>query len=1028
MRKLYLLVLAAALCTYSSGAQAQIKGKVEMMQGSQKGKPSFVRFSTTEKALPASQKEEVLKEYLELEPADELKSLKVERDAQGFDHEKLQQYYKGVKVEYGTYKVHSKNNVIHSINGQLVPIKDLSVQPKLSRQSALQKALQHVNARTYMWELDTQYKPEGELIVVNNFRTQEKGAKKPVLAYKFNIYAEQPLSRSYVYVDASNGEIVHENAIIKHATTNASAATRYSGTQTIQTDSYSGSYRLRDFSRGNGVETYDMNNGTNYSSASDFVDADNSWTAAEYDNADKNNAALDAHWGAQQTYDYFLSAHNRNSWDGNGAKIKSYVHYSSNYENAFWNGSVMTYGDGDTRFDALTSLDVAAHEIGHAVCEKTANLAYQKESGAMNEGFSDIWAASVEYYAAPNKATWLVGEDIDKQQAALRSMSDPNSQGQPDTYGGSYWINPNCTPSRSNDYCGVHTNSGVLNYWFYLLSVGGSGTNDLGNSFGVAGITIEDAAKIAYRLESVYLSANSTFAEARTYGIQSAIDLFGEGSQQHISTANAWHAVGVGGRYGEIAYCTSQGNDASYEWISNVSIGSFTNSSASASYTDFTGTEIDLNAGQNYSVSLTPGFSGSSYNEYWKIWIDYNADGDFSDAGELVFDAGSLSSSTVNGNFTVASSASGSTRMRVSMKYEGAQTACESFNYGEVEDYAVTFGTATATCDTPTGLTTGSVTSSSATLDWAAVSGASTYDVRYRATGTTSWTTTSTSGSSKSVSGLSASTQYEFQVRTVCSSSSSAYSSSETFTTSAAVVSYCASAGSNSSYEWIDLVSLNEVNNATGDNGGYGDYTNLTANIAPGGSYTITISAGFSGTTYKEYWKVWIDLNQDGDFTDSGEELVSGSATSANNLTATLNIPSSASLGTTRMRVSMKYNAEQTSCETFNYGEVEDYTVNITSGSFDVSRSTAQASGEKLEQQSQIGFMAPNPADDIVKLNLNGFREDVQVQVFDIQGRQMKATFNADRQQLDVSTLKGGIYMVKVFSAGEMQVHRLMKD
>ena len=213
----------------------------------------------------------------------------------------------------------------------------------------------------------------------------------------------------------------------------------------------------------------------------------------------KDNAALDAHWGAEMTYDYWWNIHGRNSYNNGGASIRSYVHVDVNYNNAFWNGSVMSYGDGScvsegcNGFDALTSIDVAAHEIGHAVTTFTSNLAYRRESGAMNEGFSDIWGAAVEYFAKgtgpdnnPNDEVWLIGDEIDRRSgsAALRSMSDPTSQGQPDTYGGSFWINPNCGfPSSGNDYCGVHTNSGVLNYWFYLLVEGGSGTNDIGSNF-----------------------------------------------------------------------------------------------------------------------------------------------------------------------------------------------------------------------------------------------------------------------------------------------------------------------------------------------------------------------------------------------------------------------------------------------------------------------------------------------------------------------------------------------------------------
>jgi len=117
---------------------------------------------------------------------------------------------------------------------------------------------------------------------------------------------------------------------------------------------------------------------------------------------------------------------------------------------------------------------------------------------------------------------------------------------------------------------------------------------------------------------------------------QSAQDLYGAGSNEVIQTTNAWYAVGVGAEYGQISYCTSKGNNSSYEWIAGVTIGSFTNTSGAAGYTDYTSQTVDLNAGQSYSISLVPGFSSSTYNEYWKIWIDFNKDGDFSDANEFI--------------------------------------------------------------------------------------------------------------------------------------------------------------------------------------------------------------------------------------------------------------------------------------------------------------------------------------------------------------------------------------------------------
>jgi len=319
------------------------------------------------------------------------------------------------------------------------------------------------------------------------------------------------------------------------------AETRYSGTRSISTQQNGSTYRLRGYDNNRSIETYNMNKGTNYASATDFTDNDNYWSAVEYHNTNKDDGALDAHWGAMMTYNYFKNIHSRDSYDNNGAVIRSYVHYGTNYDNAFWNGLCMTYGDGHTRFDILTSLDVVAHEIGHGVCTYTANLVYSGESGAINESFSDIWAACVQNYAAPSKNIWLIGDEI--ANPPLRNMSNPqlSSPGQPATYGGGpYWTGPNA---------GVHTNSGIMNHWFYILSVGKSGTNGIGNVYNVTGIGISKAEKIAYRAEAVYMTANTNFANARTYTIQAAADLYGDCSPELVGVTNAWHAVGVGNKF-----------------------------------------------------------------------------------------------------------------------------------------------------------------------------------------------------------------------------------------------------------------------------------------------------------------------------------------------------------------------------------------------------------------------------------------------------------------------------------------------
>ncbi len=852
---------------------------------------TFIKFNTSTTKATTASSESILRTYVFTQSKDELKQIASETDNIGFTHEKFQQYYNGVKVEYGKYTVNRRDGKVVSLNGESIMLNDeFKTTPTLSEEAALGKALSYIGAQKYMWQTPANEKfaqktekagtfyPKGELVIIRNFLSNDKDAKlKPVLAYKFNIYAEQPLSRDFVYVNAKTGEIVFKNAIIKHcsnanhnhsaakiakennkffsilADANGTAATRYSGTQTITADSYSGSYRLRETGTRN-VETYNMNMGINYNSATDFTDNDNNWTAAEHNNSAKDNAALDAHWGAEKVWDYWATDHGRNSFDNGGAIIKSYVHFDlveygyPNQDNAFWNGSVMTYGDG-TSFQPLTCIDVVAHEIGHAITTYTCDLTYSYESGAMNEGFSDIWAAAVEYFADPNKSIWLIGEEIG---GPIRSMSNPNDYNQPDTYQGTSWY------SGSGDNGGVHTNSGVLNHWFYILSVGKSGTNDNGDSYNVSAIGISKAAAIAYRMESVYLSSNSQYADARTAAIQSAEDLYGAGSNEVIQTTNAMYAVGIGSEYGNSSYCTSKGNNYSYEWIAGVEIGSFTNTSGAAGYTNFTSQTVDLQAGQSYGVTLTPGFGSSSYNEYWKIWIDLNGDGDFSDANELVFDPGSMSNTTVTGTLNVPSVAEITTRMRVSMKYNGAQTECETFSYGEVEDYTVSITTGsggdTEDPTAPTNLAASSITQTSCVLNWTASTdnvGVTGYDV-YR----NSSLYTSVTGTSANITGLTASTTYSFYVIAKDAAGNTSPASSSINVTTLDPVGTCGSTVSSFPYSESFESGIGLWTQDSGDNLNWTRDANGTPSSSTGpssasdGTYYMYIEASGSGTGY----------------------------------------------------------------------------------------------------------------------------------------------------------------------------------
>ncbi|QIX61293.1 T9SS type A sorting domain-containing protein [Hymenobacter lutimineralis] len=688
-----LLVLGSAMF---APTQAQNVGRVKQRVVAEDGQLEMVSFAEG-RSYKAAEAQQMFREQLGLLKDESLVRSQSQQDELGFVNERYQQYYKGYKVEHGAYLLHARQGAVEVINGRLLRGLDkVNTTPAMSEKQALSRALSFVGAKQYMWEEDNSFLPKGELVIVQN--DLAKGAGKATLAYKFDVYAKAPVSRAYIYVDARSGEVVSRNNIIKHAAATGTFATRYSGTKSSATDSYNGTYRLREYTRGNGIETYNCKKGNSYTAAVDFTDADNSWT--EYNNTNFDNAALDAHYGAQSTFDYFKNVHGRNSYNNAGAAIKSYVHFDDTpgdgkgYENAYWDGTRMTYGDGYSRFDPLTSLDVAAHEIGHAVCSYSANLTYSNESGAMNEGFSDIWGAAVEYYKDPAKATWLIGEDIDKVRPSLRSMSNPNAESQPDTYKGTYWY------TGTGDNGGVHTNSGVLNHWFYRLSVGGSGTNDIGSSFSVTGIGIDKAAKIAYRTETVYLTASSNYAAARTGSIQAAKDLYGAGSAEEQAVTNAWYAVGVGAAYSgggttppptTVTYCASKGTNVSYEWIDYVKLGTIARtSSKDAGYYNGTATSTSVAAGSSQTISFSAGFASTAYTEYWKIYIDYNQNGVFTDAGELVVSGSSSSSGTLSSTFTVPATAkSGATRLRVIMSDASATTSCNSYSYGETEDYTV---------------------------------------------------------------------------------------------------------------------------------------------------------------------------------------------------------------------------------------------------------------------------------------------------------------------------------------------------
>jgi bacillolysin len=570
------LFLLGALCS-AMGLNAQQanadRSVLSMERNKVDGTPSIIQFSA-DAHWKAGQEQEIFSKYLGVDGVNThmVRTYRTTTKA-NVTTSRYYEYYKGVKFEYGSFTVTEKDGLIHFASGNYYNTSgNPSATPTVAESVAFNKALQFVGASRYMWDdpkmealiqsryhrADTSYKPHGILTWVEDY-SNGTGDRKMHLAWSFDIYAQLPVSRQKVFVDATDGHILHSNSMIKH--TAATGWSKYSRNIPIVTAHVGSTYYLYDSTRGNGVHTLNMNNGTNYASATEFTSTANTWPVIAVD-----SPALDAHWGGEKVYDYWLSQQGRHSWDDLDGILLQYVHYDVNFDNAYWDGTAMTYGDGSGvasgGFSPLTCLDVTAHEIGHGVCEATANLVYASESGAMNEGLSDCWGATIENFANPfevdavAKQPWKIGEEIGGG-SPLRSMDFPHNESNPDTYGNNdpFWVNVSgCTPTGGNDQCGVHTNSGVTNKWYYLVVMGGTGTNANGNSYNVNAIGWTSGARILYQTE-LALGSNATYADFRTTSIAVATTLFGACSAEVQCVTNAWYAVGVGAAF---VPCTPQ--------------------------------------------------------------------------------------------------------------------------------------------------------------------------------------------------------------------------------------------------------------------------------------------------------------------------------------------------------------------------------------------------------------------------------------------------------------------------------------
>lgn len=473
------------------------------------------------------------------DPENRFVKYKEETDELGMKHYRFHQYFGQYYIEGSMLIIHTRNGKIESFNGEYYPIKNISSQNIFDKNECLKKLIS--TDKKYAWQVkseenllkeinqnpDATWYPKGELVICAVNGDIEKADFR--LSWKFDIFTIEPHDRQYIFVDAQKNETINSQKILCETDVKGKAIAKYAGVQTITVDSLSSSsFRLRETGRGGGVDTYDNSTGT------DFYDNNNVWDSTT---STRQYVAADVHFGAEKTFDYYKKFHNRNSYDNNNAKMVAIL--GGNFVNAYWNGTYSTYGMGNgSTWGPITGIDVVGHEFTHGVTQKSSNLVYSQEPGSLNESFSDIFGKLVEWYGLPTKFNWYIGH-FGSSSKGFRNMSNPNEFGCPDTYGGKYW--------NAGDI--VHYNSSVQNFWFYLLCKGGSGTNDSNMTYNVDSIGFLNAAKVAYRNNTYYLSTNSKFNDARFYSIKAAEDLFGQCTREIEAVTNAWQAVGVGRGY-----------------------------------------------------------------------------------------------------------------------------------------------------------------------------------------------------------------------------------------------------------------------------------------------------------------------------------------------------------------------------------------------------------------------------------------------------------------------------------------------
>ncbi|WP_432141966.1 M4 family metallopeptidase [Streptomyces sp. bgisy084] len=457
------------------------------------------------------------------------------KDADGTTHTRYDRTYAGLPVLGGDLIVHTaKGGAVKSTTKSTeksvkVASTTAKIAPTAAATSAQGTAVKSLSAKKADAQAPKKVVWAASGTPTLAYDTVVKGVKK-----------DGTPSRMHVITDANSGKKLFQYDEIR----TGKGESEYSGSVELGTSKEGNGFTLTDKERG-GHKTTNLENSESGDGKA-FTDEDDKWGTGKPDNP--QTAAVDAHYGAGVTWDYYKQVHGRSGIKGDGKGASSRVHYGKSYVNAFWDDSCfcMTYGDGEGDKAPLTALDVAAHEMSHGVTSATANLTYSGESGGLNEGTSDIFGTSAEFFAKSEKdpGDYLIGEkiDINGDGTPLRYMDKPSKDGQSQDN----W------DSKTGDL-DPHYSSGVANHFFYLLSEG-SGPKEIGgvkydsptaDGKKVEGIGRDKAEKIWFKALTEYMTSNTDYKAAREATVKAATDLYKAGSAEVKGVEAAWTGVAV---------------------------------------------------------------------------------------------------------------------------------------------------------------------------------------------------------------------------------------------------------------------------------------------------------------------------------------------------------------------------------------------------------------------------------------------------------------------------------------------------